>query len=350
MPVVRGALAASLAFLVIAVVLFSAACSEVDRTLDVSEVSSDPWEANAALARTINLGGVFEVGRGEQWGPDFQLDDVDSIAAAGFTAIRIPARWSDWSGATAPYAIEDEFFDRLDPVIDRAVELDLAVVVDVHHFDALNDDPAANRLRFLAIWRQISAHYVDQPASVIFEILNEPNGELVGDDWTRLVADAVRVIRVANPGRTIIVGPALWYRVLDLPELTLPDDDNLIASFHYYEPFVFTHQGAGFIEGAEAWLGTPWGTDEDRAVIADQFAGAAAWANEQDRPMFLGEFGVLSEASREDRLEWLRFVRTVAESNDFSWGYWDWATVDFGAFDDGAEAWDDELIGALISS
>ncbi len=349
MSVIRGALAVSLTCLGVAALLFTSACSQVDRALPVSTARSEPFAANELLARTLNLGAVFEVGRGEQWGPDFAVEDVDAIADAGFTAIRIPARWSDWTDADPPYAMEDEFFGRIDEVVDRAIANELAVVIDVHHFDALNDDAAGERLRFLAMWRQISQHYVDMPNTVMFEILNEPHGELVGAEWNRLVADVVRLIRVSNPGRTVIVGPASYYRVLDLATLELPDDDNLIASFHYYEPFVFTHQGAGFIEGAEAWIGTSWGSDDERDRIEAEFLSARSWAAEQNVPIFLGEFGALSQADRTARLAWLAFVRELAEVNGFSWGYWDWATVDFGAFDDPAEQWDDGILASLMN-
>lgn len=315
----------------------------------VSGVESDPWEANERLAATINLGAVFEVGRGETWGPTFAVEDLDAIADAGFTAVRVPARWSDWAASEPPHTIETEFLDRIRTVVDRAIDLDLAVVVNIHHYDAVNVDPATERDRFLAIWRQLAIEFADEPASVVFEVLNEPHADLVDGVWNELVADTVAVIRESNPGRTIMVGPAEWYRVGDLGRLELPDDDNLIASFHYYEPFVFTHQGAGFVEGADAWLGTPWGSDADRARIVEEFAAAAEWASQRDRPVFLGEFGVLSEADPDDRLAWLTFVRREAEALGFAWGYWDWATIDFGAYDEPAGEWRPAILDALFS-
>lgn len=321
---------------------------EMSESGDVSSVESDAWQANEHLRATLNLGAVFEVGRGETWGPEFEVDDLAAIADAGFTAVRVPARWSDWAASEAPYAIEDEFLDRIRAVVDRALELDLAVVINIHHYDAVNDDPVAERDRFLAIWDQLATAFADRPSTVVFEVLNEPNGTLIDRVWNDLVADTVAVIRESNPGRTIMVGPAEWYRVGDLARLELPADDNVIASFHYYEPFVFTHQGAGFVEGADAWLGTPWGSDEERARISQEFATAAAWADERDVPVFLGEFGVLSDADPADRIEWLDFVRREAEALGFSWGYWDWATIDFGAFDAARDDWDPTIIDALF--
>ena len=47
----------------------------------------------------------------------------------------------------------------------------------------------------------------------------------------------------------------------------LPDDERLAATVHYYSPFRFTHQGAGWLPEAADWLGTAWGTDAERARV-----------------------------------------------------------------------------------
>ena len=52
------------------------------------------------------------------------------------------------------------------------------VILDLHEFQAMGDDPAGNRERFLAVWRQIAEHCKDAPGEVLFEILNEPSGKL----------------------------------------------------------------------------------------------------------------------------------------------------------------------------
>ena len=45
-------------------------------------------------------------------------------------------------------------------------------------------------------------------------------------------------------------------------------DPNLIVTIHNYEPFHFTHQGAGWVEGGSDWLGTGWdGTPDEVAAV-----------------------------------------------------------------------------------
>jgi endoglucanase len=126
--------------------------------------------------------------------------------------------------------------------------------------------------------------------------------------------------------------------------LRLPDDDRLIFTFHYYSPFEFTHQGAEWVSGADAWLGTSWGTAQDSAAVRQEFDAVAAWAGQRHVPVFLGEFGAYSRAAMADRVAWTAFVRSEAERRGFSWGYWEF-DAGFGAYTNGQ--WN-ELHTALI--
>ncbi len=53
-------------------------------------------------------------------------------------------------------------------------------------------DPAANRDRFVGLWKQVAERYRGQPDRVAFELLNEPNGALTADAWNAMSAAAPR--------------------------------------------------------------------------------------------------------------------------------------------------------------
>jgi endoglucanase len=301
---------------------------------------------NRWLGRGINFGNALDALGG---GPELPLDEryFDEVAEAGFDTVRLPVRWSAHAEAAPPYSIDPAFFERVDAGVDSALRRDLNVVVNVHHYHEFCAEPEAHRPRFLALWQQIAARYAGHSGRLCFELLNEPRGHLTAARWNAVLAEALAVVRAVNPERTVIIGPAEMNGPEALAELSVPDDDHLIATIHYYAPFEFTHQGAGWVEGADRWLGRTWGNTADETAVRDDLAKVAAWGRDRRIPLFVGEFGAFSRAGMASRARWTTFVRAEAERLGMSWAYWEFGT-DFGAFDLDLAAWREPLRRALL--
>jgi endoglucanase len=301
------------------------------------------------LGRGVNLGNGLDAPREGDWGYRIEADHFKRIKEAGFDAVRIPIRWSAHAAAEAPFAIDAAFFRRVDKVLDQALAQRLAVVINVHHYDEMFRQPDKHAARLAALWTQIAERYRARPDSLLFELLNEPNGTLDEDRWNRMLPELLAVVRKSNPQRAVIVGPGHWNNVDRLAALALPNSDRmLIATFHYYSPFEFTHQAASWVPGSEKWKGRKWsGTPDEVAAIARDFDKAAAWAKKQDRPMYLGEFGAYSAADMDSRAAWTRAVTRQAKGRGFSSAYWEFASG-FGAYDRTRTAWNEPLLRALL--
>ncbi len=297
----------------------------------------------------MNLGNALDVAGDDrrQWEAD--VGHLDVIADAGFDTVRIPVAWSKHASAAAPFEIPPALFAAVDRIVDGALERDLEVVLNVHHYDELCADPTAHRDRFLALWSQVAARYATLPTTARFELLNEPHDRLTGERWNELLTDSLSVVRDSNPDRDVVVGPADRNSITGLADLELPDDHRLIVTIHYYLPLSFTHQGAQWWPHAVEWLGTRWGSLADRQAVRDDLVTAAAWTGARGRRLFIGEFGTFHLAPATDRAAWTAHVRTVAESLDIPWCYWDFAT-DFGIYDPIANQWDPELRVALLQT
>lgn len=304
---------------------------------------------NRRLAKGINFGNMLDHAREGIAGPVLRDEFIGIAAKAGFTAIRLPIRWDAHAAYQPPYTIDAEFFGRIDHVVQLALANGLAIVLDMHHYTGMMSDPEAERARFLGLWKQVAEHYRDAPAEVLFEVLNEPHGKLTQAKWNAVLGDVLPVIRASNPHRTLIVGGSEWNSRKMLWTLALPKDDrNLIATFHYYDPMELTHQGADWVNGAGAWMGTTWrGREHDVRPLREAFDGVADWAKRERRPIYLGEFGVYSKAESASRIAWTRAVREHAQARGFSWAYWELA-AGFGVLDPHSLEWRRPLLETLL--
>lgn len=311
--------------------------------------ATDPFERNKRLGRGVNLGNALEAPNEGEWGVVLESRYFGLIQSAGFSSVRIPIRWSAHTNADTSYEIETNLLQRVDWVIEQAFSRNLAAIINIHHFDEIMQFPESQRARFLAIWKQLAERYRDYSEDLFFELLNEPNSSLTPELWNEYLAEAIAVIRESNPDRTLLVGPAIWSGIWALQFFELPaDEKNIIVTFHYYNPFPFTHQGADWVAGSDAWLGTQWlGDDSEKQSVLTDFVTATYWARTNNRPLNLGEFGAYSKADMDSRARWTAFVARIAEENDISWHYWEFI-AGFGVFNADDNDWNAPLLNALI--
>lgn len=202
----------------------------------------DIFAMNKALGRGVNFGNALEAPKEGQWGMTIKDEYFTKIKAAGFDSVRLPVKWSAHCGKTAPYHIEPAFFARVDHLLDQAEKHKLNVVLNIHHFDELDKTPDQAVPQFVALWTQIAERYENRPASLYFELTNEPHDKLTDKKWNEILPKGLAAVRATNPTRPVIVGPASWNAIWILPKLELPKDDRLIVTVHMYNPHDFTHR------------------------------------------------------------------------------------------------------------
>ncbi|MEI6808175.1 MAG: glycoside hydrolase family 5 protein [bacterium] len=310
----------------------------------------DAFAYNKLIGRSVNLGNGLDAPTEGAWGVTLKDEYFSIIKKAGFNSVRMPVRWSAHAATNAPYTIDTSFFARVDHLVNKALSEGLVVILDLHHYEEVMQLPEENRERFVALWAQLATHYKAYPDRLYFELLNEPNNKFTEGVWNSFVVDTLKVVRKTNPGRMVVVGPVQWNSIGKLNTLVLPAADrNIIVTYHYYDPFHFTHQGASWAgKESEKWLGTTWtGTEKEQKDICAAFDKVVVWAKKENRPVCLGEFGAYSMAKMEDRARWTKFVVQEAEKRGFSWAYWEFC-AGFGVYDKDANEWRPELLTALM--
>lgn len=238
----------------------------------------------------VNMANMMESPTEGAWGRPIADNDFSIIAAAGFKTVRLPVAFGAHAASKPPYTIDPAFMDRVAHVVALAEAAHLGLILDLHNDDALNSDPAAEAPRLAAMWRQIAERFKGAPATVWFEIANEPHDKLTNANLMATLAPALAAIRATNPTRKVVIGGQNWSDIDSLATLTLPDDPNLVATFHYYLPFAFTHQGAEWVKPSPP-LGATFGSATDLAELDANVGKARAYMARTHRPLFLGEYG-----------------------------------------------------------
>ena len=136
--------------------------------------TTDAFEQNRKLGRGVNILGYDPIWRSRDAGP--VSSQALPLAERGRLQLRArqPAAVPADESAN-DYALSESWFEVLDWAVREAQAQDLRVILDLHEYTSLGDDPATNKVKFLAFWRQLSAHCQSAPESVLFEVLNEPN-------------------------------------------------------------------------------------------------------------------------------------------------------------------------------
>jgi endoglucanase len=309
----------------------------------------DVFAINKALGRGVNLGNALEAPKEGDWGMKIEAEFFPLIKQAGFQHVRLPVKWTAHASHKPPYKIDDEFVERVDTLLKQAEEAKLRVVLNHHHYDELDKRPQEELARAVAIWKQIAARYKDRGDWLVFELMNEPHEELNKDNaWTEIIPPLLAAVRETNPTRPVIIGPPFWNGMWALGKFKLPDDPNLIATVHYYNPHQFTHQGASWAKDSDKWLGMKWtGSEAEVAAVVKEFDATAKWAKENNRPIYLGEFGAYEKADMESRKLWTKTIAAEAVKRGWSFAYWEFG-AGFAVYDRSKKEWQEGLKDALL--
>lgn len=310
--------------------------------------------------RGINLGGWLSqcAEYSEKHYSSFITEnDISRIAGWGLDHVRLPIDYN---------VIEDENgtpsnigYKHIDNCIIWCRKYSLNVIIDLHKtmgysFDAADKntlfDSAELQDRFISLWKRLSERY-GKCRNVSFELLNEITAN-DGEQWNRLASDAINEIRKSSSVTKIIVGGAGWNSVHTLADLKIPADNNIVYNFHFYEPFLFTHQLAPWQPLiADKSIGYPSDIEEYRRrseeiqcfgsglYNADKMGAefmekliveAVTAAENANVPLYCGEYGVIDRADIKDTAEWYCDIHSVFEKYGIARAAWTYKGIDFG--------------------
>lgn len=316
--------------------------------------------------------------------------ELQALRRTGFDFVRLavdPGPFLQFRG---------EHRDALDRTLVERVNLiltaELGVIVDFHPSDMHPDYTAAALTT--GVTSQLFETYlrlIERTAGLLdglhsnkvaLELMNEP--PVSPQAWQPMLDAAYAAARRGSAGLALVIeggDEASAAALMAMRTAAFVKDPAVRFSFHYYDPYQFTHQGASWnaaryladvpyparartlddsvtataaligrselsaprqaqaYRDAQARLEQYRDSGFDRAAVAKEFERIADWARSQgiaSNRIMLGEFGAretalqVTGARANERAQWFRDVRQAAEAQNFSWAVWVYRGQGFG--------------------
>lgn len=294
-------------------------------------------------------------------------DDIVQIKKMGFDHVRVPVDYNVLQEEDG--TLKEDGFAYLLNCRDWCKKQGLKMLIDLHECYGYSFDPLKKGMdrrkffyddelqrRFLDLWREIATRFKEDSDMIAFEPLNEVVLQDVSDAWNELLAKYIKLMRSIVPEAYLILGGVCYNNVLSVPLLDVPVDDYIVYNFHCYEPMVFTHQGAYWMEGMplDYRIGYPKTLEEYReaansleADLAgaifkegirdiqsgfydDIFAPAIEKAERDGVALYCGEYGVIDRAAEDDRQRWIQDINAAFDKYGIGHALWNYKEKDFG--------------------
>ncbi len=289
------------------------------------------------LGNTMDAtGGGNTVNSETSWGNPLTTEAMmKAVKDAGFNIIRIPTTWGNHLGAAPDYTIDKAWLDRVQEIVDYAINNDMFVILNLHHeewYSPSYGNLDSAKAILTKVWIQIADRFQGYDEHLIFEGMNEPRvkgskfewngGDEEGwDSINQLNAAFVETIRNAggnNPLRHLMIpcyaasaDPRAWTKFV------VPEDNKIIVSIHSYTPYNFALNKSGTSE---------WNTDNvnDTRDIDNLMNNLYNNFVSKGQPVILGEFGAMDKnGNLEARTAWAEYYIRKATEKGIPCIWWD---------------------------
>ena len=330
------------------------------RDSTAAKVESRPRELSHTSAQLLkaavlgwNLGNSLDVPTGETaWGnPPATQELMAGVAKAGFGLVRIPTTWTNHMGPAPDYVIETSWLERVAEVVGYARAAGLYAIINLHHdgadgskgvqWIALKDaagntteeNNAAVKARFVAVWGQIAKHFAGYGEELLFESMNEvhdgygapdPRHFTFINELNQAFVDVVRGSGGNNGKRHLVVAgynTNIDHTITGFKVPADPAADRLILSVHYYDPYLFALMAQKQTWGTASPGRDDWGQED---FVTRQFDRLKTMFIDKGLPVLIGEYGATHQDGFEDyQRYYVEYVTKAAVDRGMLPVYWD---------------------------
>ncbi len=249
-------------------------------------------------------------------------EDFETVSGLGFNAVRFFLKWDDLYSDAACSVRKAAGWEWLRENVDWAEENNMYLILDFHcpygGFGSTDEGvwdiwtEADARKAYLRAWTDIARFCAAETIVAGYDLMNEPSLPAGGEEIYRsLLGDVIEAVRGEDPYHLVIVEAAVgidgvaesWLR----PNWVTVEEENLMYSFHFYEPLGFTHASPDGAAGAMNYPSDSFDREDMMAAMEDCIGEGFL----KDYPIFLGEFGCSDWTPGSGSEEWIRDVYEI---------------------------------------
>ena len=334
------------------------------------------------LEKGINLGGWLSQCNYTKTHYDSFIveDDIQRISSWGLDHVRLPIDCEVIEKDDG--SLDEGGFYYINSCLAWCKKYGMRMILDIHKAagytfnNAFSEENSLFRNamlqnRFVSIWSELARRYGNENDTVVFELLNEVVENENSEPWNILAHRTIEAIRKYAPVSQIIIGGVEWNSVRAVALLDKPYDKNIIYTFHFYEPFAFTHQNASWVpETKDVSIEYPSTVAAYRnaakiigekasfifkndikeigtAMLEQLIMQAVHVAEERGAALYCGEYGVIDQAPAESTLSWYQNMHQVFEKYHIGRAAWSYKAMDFGITGQHYEAVLDGILASL---
>lgn len=272
--------------------------------------------------------------------------DIDNIKKLGMDVVRLPINFHSNVGPGPEYKLDETYLSYIDHAVDLITSRGLWVILD-HHSLSVETFTRDSENLVTECCRQLALRYKGKD-KIVLEIFNEPFGRDLQQYWPAIQGRILKAVRHCDPN-LIMIATGWGCKIYNLQDLPEYNDPRVIYTFHYYDPSMFTHQGAYWSENEGKLSGIPFPYDASRMPeihpwwqktpylsflygrypedateerIKKDIDWVVNWGREHNKLLFCGEFGVLNTAEPADRYRWYKALGDALNGNNIAWTLW----------------------------
>ncbi|MBE6071872.1 MAG: 1,3-beta-glucanase [Clostridium butyricum] len=122
--------------------------------------------------------------------------------------------------------------EKVKEIVQSAIDLKMYVIIDWHIL--YDNDPNTYKIQAKSFFEEMAKLYGNYP-NIIYEICNEPNGNITWSDNIKPYAEyIIPSIRAIDPDNIIIVGTSTWSQDVDIAASDPLSYSNIMYACHFY--------------------------------------------------------------------------------------------------------------------